>query len=175
MVGYRKKSRFTLIPAEVIAQKQATTSRNIIVGTGVLAGVKKDMPVISTEGVVGKIIEAYPFHANVQLINDPFARTGVSINRLNVPGILECKIHKAPAVRVFLHHEIQKGDTIVTSGLGGIFPKGLFVGTIVNILPGDDLFKIAEIELNPGLQEIDNTFIMNIKTQWQPFPEEQKK
>jgi rod shape-determining protein MreC len=169
LIGYRETSPFQLIAAEVIASKRDILSRNLVVAAGLRDGVRKDMPVIVLEGVVGKVIEAYPFQSNVQLINDPFARTGALFSRLNVPGILECKDGNTPSVQVYLHHDIRVGDTVVTSGLGGLYPKGLYIGCVSRILPGDELFKIAEITFHTGFDNIENTFVINLKTDWKPF------
>ncbi|MFH0919037.1 MAG: rod shape-determining protein MreC [Fibrobacterota bacterium] len=169
LIGYRATSPFALIAAEVIASKRDILSRNLVVGAGTRDGARKDMPVIVLEGVVGKVIEAYPFHANVQLISDPFARTGALFSRINVPGILECRDGNIPTIQVYLHHNIQPGDSVVTSGLGGLYPKGLYIGRVSRVLPGDELFKTAEITLHSGFDNIANTFIMNMPTNWKPF------
>jgi len=169
LIGFRETSPYPLIPAEVIASKRDILSRNLLVAAGRQDGVRKDMPVIVLEGVAGKVIEAYPFHSNVQLISDPFARTGALFSRLNVPGVLECRDGHTPGIQVYLHHDVRPGDTVVTSGLGGLYPKGLYIGLVTRITPFDELFKTAEISFHSGFNNIENTFIMNIKTDWKPF------
>ena len=169
MLNYQEVSGFTLIPTEVIAARRDLLSQNLIINSGTSSGVKKDMPLIAQEGVAGKVLEAYPFHANVQLINDPSARTGAHFARLNVPGILECKNGRIPIINVFTHNDVQVGDSVITSGLGGIFPKGLYLGRVSRVVPGDNLYKQAEIDLHDGLDNIEHAFIMNIPTQWKPF------
>jgi rod shape-determining protein MreC len=148
----------------MLEYKEAST-----VNTGSMRGVRKDMPVITLDGVAGKIIEVYPFHSNVQLINDPSSRTGVLFTRLNVPGILECRNGYTPIINVFSHHPVQPGDSVITSGLGGIFPKGLYIGKVLRVTPGDDMFNSAEIDLHGGLDNVSHAFIMNLATQWKPF------
>ncbi|OGJ85634.1 MAG: rod shape-determining protein MreC [Candidatus Raymondbacteria bacterium RifOxyA12_full_50_37] len=171
-VGYREQSPFILVPAPVVVQNQTAFGGNIIIAAGSLDSVKKDMPVISLQGVIGKILEVYPFTANVQLITDPFCRTGITFSRTNSPGILDCS-SGAPLINTPAHSDILPGDTVVTSGMGGIYPKGLPVGVVASVRPVDNLFKTAEIRLHPGLDNIEHIFVMNIRTQWKPFEQNQ--
>jgi len=171
MIDYREKARFSLIPAEVSAQKRDLLSDNLIMGVGSHKGVLRDMPVITLEGVVGKVIEVYPFYCNIQLVTDPNARTGALFSRLNIPGILECRDGRTATISVLSHYDIKTGDTITTSGLGGIFPKGLYIGRVLRILPGTDYSKTAEISLHNGLSNIEHVFVLAIKPQWRPFKE----
>jgi rod shape-determining protein MreC len=170
MLGYKETSSFSLIPTEVTASRRDMLSQNLIVSAGTFKRVRKDMPVITLDGVIGKVIEAYLFQSNVQLISDPSSYTGALFARIGVPGILECKNGYQPVIRVFVHYDVRAGDTVVTSGLGGIFPKGLFIGIVSHVAPGDDLYKIAEIKLHQGLDNIEHVFIMDLKTQWRAFP-----
>lgn len=169
MLEYRALGGFSLIAAEVIAHKDDIASRDILISAGTLRGAQKDMPVISITGVVGRIIECYPFHSMVQLINDPSARTGVLFARINVPAILEYQNDVTPVVRLPAHHAVALGDTVLSSGLGGVFPKGLYIGRIKRIAPENDLYNTVEIELHQGIYHIENVFVLNIAPRWQAF------
>lgn len=169
MLDYKASSTFSLISTEVVAARRDLLAQNLIINSGTLRGVKKDMPLIALQGVIGKVIEAYPFHSNIQLVSDPSSHTGILFPRTGVTGILECKNGYTPIVNVFIHNKIQPGDSVITSGLGGIFPKGLYVGKVRRVIPGDDMFNQAEIELNNGLDNVSHAFLLNIHTQWAPF------
>jgi len=127
------------------------------------------MAVMVLSGVIGKVLEVFPFHSNVQLISDPLSRTGVFFQRINVPAILEYRNDIQPLVHLPLHHAVEIGDTVRTSGLGGIYPKGLFVGRVVRITPENDLYKLVEIELHRGVYNVENVFVLNLTPQWQAF------
>jgi len=171
MLDYRAQSVFSLIAAEVIAHRSDFLSKNLMITAGSAKGVKKDMPVIGITGVLGKVIESYPFHSNVQLINDPYARTGVLFSRINVPAVLEYLNDVTPAVRLPAHHKIEAGDTVRTSGLGGIYPKGLTVGRVRRVVPENDQYNLIHVELHPGLTHVEHVFVLNISSRWQAFEE----
>jgi rod shape-determining protein MreC len=136
---FYRESSFEMIPCEVIARGISGWWKTIRISKGLRHGVQADRAVVSPDGLVGKVVEADAFTAEVLLLSDPacklsgrIARTGsfgiVSGAGQDVRGNPECHmqfINKDVAVRV--------GDEVVTSGLGGVFPAGILIGEIDSI------------------------------------------
>jgi rod shape-determining protein MreC len=172
MLDYTNNTSIKLIPAEVIAMKRDGITSYVIIKAGTREGVERNFPVATVNGVAGKIIEVYPFHSIVRLIDDPASKTGVRLKKIGEPSIMDCPDGKMGRITFQEHLNVNTGDTIVTSGLGGLFPKGLFVGTVSYIEENGELLKTARIKFHDGLRNMEHSLIMKIETMWMPFPEE---
>lgn len=125
------------------------TRQRLMLNAGTRSGVRRGQAVIDAGGLVGQVIEATPTTAVVLLLTDPdhavpvaVARTGV---RLIVYGtgrsdVLELR-------NVPLSSDVQAGDVLITSGLGGRFPAGFPVGTIASLRPDDSrAFLVGDVD-----------------------------
>jgi len=129
-------------------------------------GLKKDMAVITADGVVGKILQVYPHTAQVLLINDQTSGLGAIVERLRQ----QCIVKGSPAGETMLENimadeDVQPGDSVITTGGDGIFPKGLPVGQVVKVShsdlflrihmrPAADLSRLEEVLVITKLQEV---------------------
>jgi rod shape-determining protein MreC len=93
-------------------------------------------------------------------------------NRSRVVGILESD-GIVMRMRYRASDSVSTGDTIITSGLGGVFPKGLFVGAVVRTLPGENpLFSHAEVRPMADLDGMEEGFVMRLSARWAAFRSE---
>ncbi|MFH1215643.1 MAG: rod shape-determining protein MreC [Pseudomonadota bacterium] len=119
------------LTAQIIGRDPSLWFRTIIIDRGSSEGVEKGMPVVTVEGVVGQILESSPNYAKVLLANDPNSAIDVLVQKNRVQGILKGNGGSGfNLLYVLKNADVEKGDFIVTSGLGDIFPKGLPVGTV---------------------------------------------
>ncbi len=131
------------------------------------------MPVIDRHGIVGKIIQVMPNISLVQLIRDPSERVSVMKKNSSDVGILETINRKNFFIKYRKHVEINIQDTIVTSGLGGIYPRGINVGVVTKIKDiNDPLFKDVFIEPCVNFAHLEEVFVMQLSSQWTAFREE---
>lgn len=125
------------------------------------------MPIVSEHGAVGKVVQVIGNMSLVQLLSDPSNRTSVMVNRSRAVGILQTENGRDFFVRLRNHDNVRAGDTIVTSGLGGIYPKGLSVGFVTAI---DDrtnpLFKRAYLDFSVNFGKLEELFVMRLPPQW---------
>jgi rod shape-determining protein MreC len=147
------KERFplTMITAEVLASSPSAWLRTIVINKGERDSIKKDMPVVTGEGVVGRILRTSSHTAVVLLVIDRNSAVDALIQRTRTQGIVEGEGRVRCSVRYVPRGEdVQIGDTIITSGLGGVFPKGLSLGEVVRVVKKDyGLFQ--EIEVTPSV------------------------
>lgn len=173
LLGFEKKFPYTLLPARAVVREPSYIYRSIIISTGRKKGAARYMPVVNKDGVVGKIIQAMPNISLVQLIRDPSERISVMIKKNNEVGILETIDSKNFFIQYRKHAEVNKGDTIVTSGLGGIYPKGLNVGVVSEVKEIDDpLFKDVYVVPCVDFEHIEEVFVMQLDPQWAAFRSE---
>jgi rod shape-determining protein MreC len=161
---------YDLSVARVVAREPAYISRSVVITVGTDNDVMPFMPAINSRGVVGKVIQSTRHMALVQLLIDPSNRTGVLIQRTREVGILETENGDDFFIRCRTHADVNPGDTVVTSGLGGVYPKGLTVGVISKIRENHDpLFKKVVVDLSVDFNRLEEVFVMRVHSQWSSF------
>lgn len=153
----------TSVVANVFARDPTSWFKTILVDKGDKEGVSKDMAVAVADGVVGRVIEVFPNTAKVLLITDPNSSVDVIVQRTRTQGIMEGRVDEACILKyVKKSDEVQVGDKIITSGLGGIFPKGLLVGMVTNVerkRPG--IFQYVEVVPAADLSRLEEVLILS--------------
>jgi rod shape-determining protein MreC len=125
------------VAAPVIGDNLAPSalSRVIRIGAGQAAGIRRGMAVVSAAGAVGRVLQASPAFADVQLLVDPASAVAVRVQRsrarANVVGT--GRDRRAKLEYALRSDDIEEGDTLVTSGTDGVFPPGLPVGKVVEV------------------------------------------
>lgn len=119
----------------------------IVVDTGSKGGVREGIAVIDGSGIVGQVVDIAPLHAIVMLISDPSHAVPVQVVRSGLRTIAygTGRIDKLLLPNIPLSADVQVGDQLITSGLGGTFPAGFPVGTVETLSPDvTRLFVVAE-------------------------------
>lgn len=177
LLGYKQTAvQFDLEPARVIGRDVATWSSVIIVNRGTADGIANDMAVVTEMGLVGHIVEANVNTSKVQLILDPRSSVGTLIQRpeSRVAGIVEGDINNPTMpkmVNIPKNSDVIVGDMIVTSGFGGVYPKGIVVGKVNEIKNEDGgLLKYAVIETTVNFQKLEDVAIITQSREAPPEP-----
>ncbi len=132
-LNFKKLQPPSSIMVEVIGKELSPASSTITINKGSDDGIQKNMAVIASSGVVGKVQAALPGTAKILLLTDPGSTLAVRVQRNREEGLLEGKLVNCALKYVSYYADIQEGDLLVTSGLDGIFPKGLAVATVVKV------------------------------------------
>ena len=177
LLGYKQAAyQFDLVAARVIGREADSWSHMIVIDRGTADGVQENMPVVTEKGLVGHVVEAGPNYAKVQLILDPRSSVGTLVQRAEsrVVGIVEgdpTNPTMPRMVNVPKNADIQEGDVIVTSGFGGMYPKGLVVG-LVSSLENDEagLLKIALLEPAVDFQKLEDVAVIVASREAPPEP-----
>lgn len=120
--------------AQVIGEVNDSFSRLMIINRGSNHGIKKNFGVITPLGAVGKIQSVTPFQSVVQLIVDSRTKIPALVQRTRLKAIVQGELDGRLMIRNFPRNmSVQLGDMVVTSGLEGIFPKGVPIGRIFHI------------------------------------------
>jgi rod shape-determining protein MreC len=135
-LAYRERAQFKLLPARVVVRDAGTWWNLVMIDKGFKDGVDADMPVVTEEGLVGKTTTVAAHMSTVVLLADETCRVAANVEGTREQGIARGeRLSTESAPRVGLHFlsknaALQRGQRVVTSGVGGVFPKGLPVGAI---------------------------------------------
>ena len=167
LVRFDDKWDYPIVTARVVGHNPGRFLTTMVINRGVEHGVKENMPVFSMNGLVGKISKSTTNHSRVQLLVDPNLKLSVMDRRTRVVGFLESMDGRRLTAMIPTHAGVHTGDTLVTSGLGGIFPKGIPVGTVKEIRKSD-LDVMCQMDVNP-FQEfsiLEEVFVMEKEPDW---------
>ncbi len=154
----REKAPEDLLVAERVGVEQSPHFR--VIGIRIDRGrgrVRPDMPVVSADGVVGRIDRTYDEYSEVMLITDPRSRVAVELPRTRAQGILVGVGEDRCEVSVPEEFEVREGDLVQTSGVDDIFPKGQPVGVVASIEVRPDGTKRLAVE---PFVAFDRVFVM---------------
>ena len=167
LLDYKKAAaQFDLVTAAVVARDPGTWTSIIVINRGTADGLAKDMPVITAQGLVGYVVQAYGSTAKVQLLLDPRSAVGALVQRpeSRVAAIVEgngAKPLSPRMVNLARDADVIKGDKIVTSGFGGLYPKGLFVGEVVDVVNEEGgLLKYAVLKPAVDFDRLEEVFVI---------------
>src|SRR5580704_6013584 len=156
LLAFKEQFISKTVAAQVIGSSGSDLSRSIYIDKGENAGLKPDMAVITSDGIVGKVILVYPSVAQVLLINDQTSGVGVILEKSRLQGILRGTANGEVVVNdVMSDEQVPEGETILTSGGDRIFPKGLPVGTVAKVAAGKDLFLNIKVRSAADLSKLE--------------------
>ncbi len=150
---------YSTVAARVVSNERSSLFKTIIIEKGTDDGIVEGLPVVTSQGIVGRIIESSWNVSRVLLVTDYNSNIDALVQGSRAQGILQgggpqlCRLKYVQRT-----DEVKPGDTLVTSGLGGIFPKGLVLGMIataekretglfqhVEVMPAVDFTKLEEV------------------------------
>jgi rod shape-determining protein MreC len=135
------------VAASVIGYNTTGLLRTIIINRGSRDGVAVGMPVVSPLGLVGRVYQVSATAAQVQLINDINSFVNARLQTTRATGTINGTASGGLILKfVQLVDEVAEGDSVITSGIGGNFPRGVLVGQVTNVRIDDSqLFKEAQV------------------------------
>ena len=135
------------VTASIIANSASTWFQSCLLDKGSDDRVRKGMAVVTPLGVVGQVVSVTARSAKVLLITDPNSGVDVLVQRTRARGIVSGSLENGPILKYVKRSEdIQVGDRLITSGLDGIFPKGMVVGTVIKARKQNlGLFQYIEV------------------------------
>ncbi|MBQ3337824.1 MAG: rod shape-determining protein MreC [Selenomonadaceae bacterium] len=177
LLGYKQAAiQFDLVAASVIGRESASWSSVILINRGTLDGVANNMAVVTELGLVGHVMEAGVNSSKVQLIIDPRSSVGTLIQRpeSRVAGIVEGDV-KNPnhprMVNIPKDSDVKVDDMVVTSGFGGVYPKGLVVGKIIEIRNEEGgLLEYGVIDTSVDFQKLEDVAVIVASREAPPEP-----
>lgn len=151
----------------IVGRDPANWWRSVLIDLGSKDGVRVDMPVMSSQGLVGRIQEVHDHRSRVALLGDPACRISVTIEATGESGIISASggtVFDPTLVKLLYlpaNTEARAGDQLYTSGLGEIFPRGIPVGklTAVATAPGA-LTTQASVKLSVNSSKLNEVWVL---------------
>jgi rod shape-determining protein MreC len=172
LLDLRPRVPWTTTGAEVVAGSTSPDFKSVTIDKGFSEGVKRDMPVISPAGVVGRIAMPSGHTATVQLIIDRSAAAAGRIERSraegialgNVDGTLRFEYLSATA-------DVQRGDVVVTAGIDGVYPAGLVLGHVEHVEKNGPSYRLVTIRPAVDFSTLETVLVLLAPTAvWTPAP-----
>ena len=170
LLDFERVSEWSTVSSQVIARDLSHWSYYVMINKGTKDGIRSEMPVTNGEGLVGKVVAATPHSARVILLLDSDSRVSALIQDTRDVGLVEGV--GQPLLKMTyldLNAKVQVGQTVITSGLGGIYPKGIPIGEIVQI--GEEKDKLglyAMVQPFASFSKLEEVLCLKIPTAAQP-------
>lgn len=139
LASFRQELGFKSVPAKIIARDPANWRHSVIINRGALNGVKKNMFLVSRQGLVGRISDAGRTAAKALLLTDPDFRVAGICQRSREQMIVTGSARDLCVLKYLPQDaDVRPGDIIVTSGLGGFCPNGILIGEVAGVRKSSD-------------------------------------
>ena len=162
LLQFKQTINRPVLAAQVIGRDPTGWFKSVIIDKGKWAGLRLDMPVVNAFGVVGRVVSVSSNYAKVLLIIDQNSAVDCLVQRSRDRGMLKglmseiCKLDYMAK-----SNDITVGDIVVTSGLGGVFPKGLPVGRILDVKEiSGELFKDIKIRTAVDFSKLEEVLVI---------------
>lgn len=150
LLDFKEQIKLPVLPAQIIGEDTSSWFRTVVIDKGSQHGVAEGLPVVVAEGVVGRTIQVAPFHSRVLLVTDASSAAAVLVQPTRSRAICRGKGNHLVLDYALRNELVNIGDPVITSGMGGVYPKGLRVGLVSEVSRGGfGLFQ--EIQVTPSV------------------------
>jgi rod shape-determining protein MreC len=162
LLDLRKALGLGAVAADVIGSDATGLSRTLVIARGTQGGLQVGMAVVSSEGVVGRIIATSPHASRILLIDDHNSALDAFDQRTRARGIIAGVLDDGLTMKyVDRAEDLKPGDSIVTSGLDGIFPRGLLVGYVSSVhREGPGLFLNVDVGPAVNFRRLEQVLVV---------------
>lgn len=162
LMDFRLELPSGAVTASVISNSASTWFNILILDKGKKDGVEKGMGVVSPLGVVGQVVSVTSRSAKVLLITDSHSGVDAVVQRSRARGIVAGSLESGPIMKyVKRSDDLKEGDRLVTSGLDGVFPKGLLIGAVSKVNKKSfGLFQYVEVTLAVDPARIEEVLVV---------------
>ena len=161
LLGFKQQLRVETIAAGVIGASASLDFRGITIDRGTSQAVTANMAVIGPAGLVGRVVTPTAHASKVQLLIDRNAAAGALVERSRAQGIVVgsgvdvLRMDFVPATA-----DVKAGDTVVTSGVDGIYPKGFVIGTVQQVENGNGIYKAIRVRPSVEFNRLEEVLVV---------------
>ncbi|MCL4078962.1 rod shape-determining protein MreC [Coriobacteriia bacterium Es71-Z0120] len=162
LVAFAEEQRLTQLGARVIGRPTSSWEGAIVVDRGSVDGIRPGMPVIAPQGLVGQIETVSKHASRVRLITDAQSGVAAMIQRTRAVGVVRGSIDRTLTMEYVDKAKMPKvGDVVITSGLGGVYPKGIVVGDVIQVdARRADLYPRIVLRSRVPIDELEEVLIV---------------
>ena len=168
LLGFKEQFIAQTTAAQVIGSSGSEQSRIVYIDKGSNQGIKRDMPVISGDGVVGKVILVFGDTSQVLLISDQSSGVGAILEQSRLQGILKGKASGELVLdKIMSDEDVKAGEKVLTSGGDQIFPKGLPLGSVAKVSTGGQFLQVI-LQPAASLNHLEEVLVITQKQEREP-------
>ncbi len=162
----RSRENEEFLVADVIGRDISAFNRVIQINRGTRDGLREGMPVVTEDGLVGRISRVSANASQVTLITDTVSSVNARLLSSRAEGAVQGQVGGLRMTFIDLGTRVQEGDTVITSGLGGNFPEGIIIGQVTSVRQAEsELFREAEVRSLNNFDRLENVMVI---TNFQP-------
>jgi len=162
LLALRDELGVAAVAARVVGRSPTAWVHTVVLDKGERHGISKGMAVLTPEGAVGQVVSVSAHAAQVLLISDPNSGVDALVQRTRARGIVAGTIEGGCLLKYIQRgDDVAAGDTVITSGLDGIFPKGQLIGTVARVGKKDSrIFQDVEVILSAELAKVEEVLVV---------------
>jgi rod shape-determining protein MreC len=151
LLGFKEHYIYQTVPSQVIGTSGTDQSGIVYLDKGSNDGLKQDMPVMTADGIVGRLKDVFPSTSQLMLISDATSGVGVMLESTRTRGVLKGSTYgQIQMINVSPDDRIKPGEKIITSGGDQIFPRGMPVGEVDHVEPDPDRDPLLDVVVRPA-------------------------
>jgi rod shape-determining protein MreC len=150
-----------VLKAKIIGADATLWYNSRIIDQGSVAGISKDCAVLAPEGIVGRVVHVSPHSSVVQLVTDTESGTGILLEKSRAQGILHGEGKVMGSLEYIRDSEtVAPGEMALTSGLDQIYPKGLLVGYVSEVLPSKQIYQSIKVTFAVRIETVEDVLVI---------------
>jgi len=162
LVQFADENDLASLGAQVIGQPTSTWEGVLTINRGSVDGVEPGMPVVAAQGLVGQVVDVTPYASTVRLITDQQSGVAAMVQSSRTPGIVRGSVSQELTMEYVDRTSLPVvGDVVITSGIGGVYPKGIVIGDIIEV---DDqrgeLYPDIVVKSRVPINEIEEVLVL---------------
>ncbi|MFO8049642.1 MAG: rod shape-determining protein MreC [Desulfosudaceae bacterium] len=172
LLEFHGQINYDTFAAEVVARDPSGWFKTVVIDKGSADGVRRNMPVVVSEGIVGQIIDVSPYYSKVLLIIDQNSAVDALCQRTRARGVVKGGPHNRCDFKYVLRKEdVRIGDLVVSSGLDGVYPKGLRIGRVSGLVKlNAGVFQTVEVDPIVNFDKLEEVLVVLTPSRYE-FPE----
>lgn len=161
LLNFREQTPLGAVAAEVVGRNANNWTEIIYINRGTRDKVVKGLPVVTHEGLVGQVIHAAPTLSQVMLLTDFRSGVDALVQRTRASGVVAGRGRNSAELK-FLHvgADLQPGDRLLSSGMGGVFPKGLIIGEVGDVQRNGKPTQHVEIQPSVDFSHLEEVLVL---------------
>jgi len=164
LLGYSEQFAMQTSMAEAIMLDTSTRFKSIILDRGSNSGIEVNDAIVNANGLIGRVVLTTKDMAKVQLIVDSNSSVGALVERTRRQGVIRgdgangLQMYDVPSLA-----DVQPGDTVLSAGIDGIYPKGIPIGTVIKAEKGQELFKSIRIRPSVDFGSVEEVIVIHTR------------
>jgi rod shape-determining protein MreC len=161
LLNFREQTPLDVVAAEVVGRNSSSWTEIIYINRGTRDKVAKGFPVVTYDGLVGQVIHAAPALSQVMLMTDFRSGIDALVQRTRASGVVAGRGRDLAELKFLpMGTDLQPGDRLISSGMGGVFPKGLIIGVVKDIHRNGRQTQQVEIQPSVDFSDLEEVLVL---------------